>query len=559
MATRTGAEALVETLDAHGVDHVFGVCGDTSVGLYRALSELDHGVDHVLARDERAASFMADAYARLSGRAGVCEGPSGGGATYLLPGLAEANDSAVPVVGLNTNVPTRYRGRGVLTELPQGELFDPVTKWNAVADHPDLVPRLLRRAFRSATAGRPGATHLSLPMDALSGDTGERASAPENPTAYPAHRPPPEPDAVDRAAAVLADSERPAAVVGGGVHASRAHGAVRELATRAGLPVAETLTAAGALGDSPYALGVVGENGGRPYAGEIVADADALFLFGTAVESVWTHKWSRPADGDARIVRVDVDAESIGRNYATEVAIPADLRATVRALADRLDDPDPKWDADELAARRDDWLAGYEPAMAADDVPLRPERIVADTAAVLETDAVLVSDPGTTCPYFASLYPFAEPGRHWVTPRAHGALGYAIPGVAGAHHARPGAQVVGFTGDGSFGTSAGDLETLARRDLPVTVVVIRNDAFSWIEAGQRNHAEFSFGVDFGGVDYAAVAEEFGLSGYRVEAADGYAAALRGAVADDGPSLIDVPCRPLPGLDDAPVDWLEPDE
>jgi acetolactate synthase-1/2/3 large subunit len=249
----------------------------------------------------------------------------------------------------------------------------------------------------------------------------------------------------------------------------------------------------------------------------------------------------------------------IGKNYETDVAVAGDLRVALAGLLDRLDGSLGAWDVDDLRRREAAWREPYAARLDADDFPLRPERIVADTNAILDADAVLVSDPGTACPYFASLYEFTDPGRHWITPRAHGALGYAVPGVVGAHYARPAATIVGFTGDGSLGTCLGSLETLARLDLPVTVVVVNNDSFSWIEAGQRNFADFSFGVDFGSADYAAIAEELGLAGFRVDSAAGYGEALAEAVAHDGPALVDVPTTPLPAIDDVPVDWLEPGE
>ncbi len=556
-----GATQLVASLEAHDVEYVFGVCGDTSVGLYRTLAEADTPVTHVLARDERSASFMADAYARLSGRPGVCEGPSGGGATYLVPGLAEANDSCVPVVGLNTTTPVRYRGRGVLTELDQTGLFGTVTKWNASADHPDQVPRLVREAFRQATAGRPGATHLSLPMDTLAGESDGEAYAPERTRRCPADRPRPDPDRLDRAAALLRSAAAPLVVAGGGVHTSRAWSQLREFAETAGVPVAGTLTSAGCLGDSPYWAGVLGENGGRAYANDLRDGADLLVLAGTAVESVWTEKWSRPPDRAVDIVHIDIAAESVGKNYETDVAVPADLRVALSALTERVRAGGPREcvDAASLRARHEAWIEPYAARFGADDFPLRPERLVAGAQDVLEDGAVIVSDPGTSCPYFAALYEFTEPGRHWVTPRAHGALGYALPGIVGAHYARPDAQVVGFTGDGSLGTCLGELETLARLELPVTLVVVNNGSFSWIEAGQRNFADFAFGVEFGSADYAAVAEQLGVAGFRVSAADEYETALATAVETDGPALVDVPTAPLPDIEDVPVDWLEPGE
>jgi len=553
-----GSQALLRGLEAHDVEYVFGVCGDTSIGFYQVFEEADTDITHLLARDERSTAYMADAYARLSNKPGVCEGPSGGGATYLLPGLAEAEDSCIPVVGLNTTIPVQYRGQGVLTELDQEGLFETVTKWNTSVDHSEQVPTKIRQAFREATAGRPGATHLSVPMDALDGPCEGDPYAAERTTTYPALRQAPPEGAVADAAWVISESERPMIVAGGGVHSSGAWEELRELAETVGMPVAQTLTSVGCIGDSSYSVGVVGENGSREYANEMLREADTLVLLGTAVESVWTEKWSQPADGEKRIIHADISPESIGKNYYTEVPVPGDLKAILWALLDHVS-ADEKWAAAEIRQRHEEWIEPYIAAEDSEEFPIRPERMVADTGAVLKDDAVIISDPGTSCPYFAALYEFVEPGRYWVTPRAHGALGYTIPGVVGAACACPNQQVVGFTGDGSVGTSMGELETLARYDVDATIVIINNKSFSWIEAGQRSFAEFSFGVDFGGVDFANVAEDCGLNGYCVEAADEFRPKLAEAVESDGPAVIDLPTKPLPDIENVPVDWLEPDE
>ena len=486
-----GSRALLRGLEAHDVEYVFGVCGDTSIGL-------------------------------------------------------------------NTTVPVRHRGRGVLIELDQERLFEPVRKWNGSADRPEQVPGKLRTAFREATAGRPGAAHLSLPMDSLDGRCEADPYAPERTRTYPADRQARPDDAVEETVRVIEGSDRPVIVAGDGVHSSRAWPELRDLAETVGIPVATTLAGVGCIGDSPYSVGVVGENGSREYANEMLREADTLLLLGTAVESVWTEKWTQPEDGEKRIVHVDVSPESIGRNYDTEVAVPGDLRTTLDALLDRVSAAE-KWDPEAIRGRHEAWVEPYAAAEDAEAFPVRPERMVADPRAVLADDAVVVSDPGTSCPYVAALYEFVEPGRHWVTPRAHGALGYAIPGVVDADCARPDAQVVGFTGDGSVGTSMGELETLVRYDVDATVVVVNNGSFSWIEAGQRSFADFSFGVDFEGVDYAGIAADVGPDGYRVEAADEFRPKLAETVGSEGPAPVDLPTVPLPEIDDVPVDWLEPDE
>ncbi len=161
----TGAEAMVRMLQAYGVEHMFGLCGDTTLPFYDALARLDHGIKHILTRDERHAGYMADGYARVTGKPGICEGPSGGGATYILPGVVEANESSTPILAITTDVSTTSRGRYPLTELDQVALFRPLTKWNTSLDDATRLPAMMRSAFRAMSTGRPGAVHLALPFD----------------------------------------------------------------------------------------------------------------------------------------------------------------------------------------------------------------------------------------------------------------------------------------------------------------------------------------------------------------------------------------------------------
>ncbi|MFQ6711307.1 thiamine pyrophosphate-binding protein, partial [Bordetella pertussis] len=165
MTQLNGAEAMVRMLQLNGVKHIFGLCGDTSLPFCDALQRLDHGMEHILTRDERSAAYMADAYARVTGKVGVCEGPSGGGATYLLPGLVEANESSVAVLGITSDVSVGSRGKYPLTELDQEALYRPLTKWNTTIDRADQIPGAVRAAFRAMTTGRPGTAHLCLPYD----------------------------------------------------------------------------------------------------------------------------------------------------------------------------------------------------------------------------------------------------------------------------------------------------------------------------------------------------------------------------------------------------------
>ena len=173
MNALSGAEAFVPMLQLHGVRHIFGLCGDTSLPFYDALFRLDHGITHILTRDERSAAYMADGYARVTGRVGVCEGPSGGGATYILPGIVEANESSIPILAVTTDISVAGRGRYTLTELDQEALFRPLTKWNRVIDRAEDIPKTIRAAVTQMTSGRPGAAHIGLPYDVQRGEVDE--------------------------------------------------------------------------------------------------------------------------------------------------------------------------------------------------------------------------------------------------------------------------------------------------------------------------------------------------------------------------------------------------
>ena len=271
------AEAIVRMLVETGVRHIFGLPGDTSMDFYDALYRHRDVLTHVLTRDERSAAFMADAYARVSGRLGVVESPSGGGATYVLPGIAEAHGSSYPLLSLTTDVPIAEEGRGVLTELDQESLFRPVTKWATRIKTSSSAPEVLRRALRMATSGRPGAVSVVMPADVLRGPVDEETvyGLPEA-LEVPSQRTRPDPEAITRAADLIAQARRPVIVAGGGVRISGAWDELTALAEACNIPVGTSINGKGSVPEtSPISLGVVGGNGARPYANEILAEADA--------------------------------------------------------------------------------------------------------------------------------------------------------------------------------------------------------------------------------------------------------------------------------------------
>jgi acetolactate synthase-1/2/3 large subunit len=557
-AVLTGAEAVVEMLKAHGVDILFGLCGDTSLPLYDALARLPHGMRHVLARDERSAAYMADGYARVSGKVGICEGPSGGGVTYVLPGLAEANESSVPVLCINTDISVSSRGRFTLTALDQGALMRPVTKWNAVLDRAQDIPRLLRAAFSQMTTGRPGAVHIALPFDVQNGSV-DRAEvwADASRGRYPAGRVAPDRFFVEQAATLLRGASCPLFICGGGVVIAGAEGELLELALRLSAPVATTISGKGSISEEhPLAVGVVGSNGGTPETRAVVDQADLIVFVGCRAGSVTTERWRHPAPGKAKVIHLDVDPAVLGANYPVDVPLVGDAKLALAALNETLASLNRPLQASTVQQAKERKFEKFQALAQSEDKPIKPERLVAEVIKTLDPDAVIVVDAGTPCPYFSAYYPARRTGRRFFSNRAHGALGYSLSAAIGAHFARPDVKCVAVMGDGSFGFTCGELETLVRYRLPISLIVISNGTYGWIKAGQKSgYGARYFAVDFDTTDHAAVASAYGVKSWRVTEPGELGKALKEALAHPGPSLVDVICQPLQEARAPVSEWI----
>lgn len=550
-------------LQAHGVEIIFGLCGDTSLPLYDALARLDHGITHVLTRDERSAAYMADAYARVTGKVGVCEGPSGGGATYILPGVVEANESSIPILAITSDISVTSRGRFTLTELDQKALFAPLTKWNAVIDRAEDIPRTLRAAFSAMTSGTPGAAHIGLPFDVQRDpvDEGDLWTD-ETLGQYPSRPVAPDAAVIDQAAAIIKQADAPLFICGGGVLIAGAEDELRILAERIGAPVATTISGQGSISDShPLAVGVVGSNGGVAETREIVDAADLIIFVGCRAGSVTTERWRHPEPGATKVIHLDTNPAVMDATYQTDCALIGDAKLALAALEksfarDDYATPERALNADFIASRKKAKFDAFRALAEANETPIRPERIVADLQATLPDDAIVIADPGTPCPYFSAFYEFNRSGRHFISNRAHGALGYALPAAAGAHYGQPDAKIVAIMGDGAFGFCVGELETMVRLNIPATFVVVSNAVFGWIKAGQKTgYDERYFSVDFTRTDHAKVAEAYGVKSWRVSDPAELRSALAQAIAHDGPTLVDIIAQPLQDANAPVSEWV----
>lgn len=551
MTAITGAEAAVRMLQQHGVRHIFGLCGDTSLPFYDALARLDHGMEHILTRDERSAGYMADAYARVTGKVGVCEGPSGGGATYILPGVVEANESSIALLAITSDVPVTARGRYPLTALDQKALFAPLTKWNTVLDEVGQIPLAFRTAFRAATTGRPGATHIGLPYD-LQKQSLDPADiwADARHGSFPAYRTAPDPDLISACAEVILAARRPAFICGGGVIISGASAELLALAELLQASVASTVSGHGVIADDhPLAVGVVGANGGTDETRDAILAADLVIFLGCRAGSTTTEHGTTPARG-VPIVHIDIDPMVVGANYRVEAGMVGDARLCLSALTREIEHrlAGARRDSDvaqHLAMLRATKRARFDALATSTDTPIRPERVLAALRRALPRDGIIVADPGTPCPYFSGFFDFNVTGRRFITNRAHGALGFSLPAAVGAAYGAPSAKVVAVMGDGSFGFAVGELETVVRKQLPITFIVFSNASYGWIKASQKSGYDARyFSVDFTRSDHAKIAAAYGLKTWTVADPAQLDGVLHAAVAHDGPTLVDVIAQPL---------------
>ncbi len=553
----TGAEGLVKLLDQHEVKYIFGLCGDTSLPFYDALYRLNHSIKHVLTRDERSASYMADAYARVTGKVGVCEGPSGGGATYIIPGVVEANESSISVISITSDVPTTSIGHFPLTELNQKELFKPLTKWNEILNNPKKLGENIRKAFKMSTSGRPGACHLSFPFDVQTAEiSDEDIWVNKKYCKFPSDPIKPDPKKIDLIAKEISKAKNPIIICGGALKNSFAEKELKKLVEKLNIVLATSVTGKGTLEDvHPNSLGVVGSNGGSLYTREVLQRSDLVIFIGCRAGSVTTEKWQYPSS-KSKIIHIDIDPQVIGANYKTHISLVADAKKSLIELNKKIKKNNFNGNKIVKETKRKKFTE-FNKLCKEKKGLIKPERIVKEINNAMPDDAYIVVDPGTPCPYFSAYYNFKKSGRYFVTNRAHGALGYALPASIGVQIGRPKNKVVSVMGDGSFGFAVGELETAKRLSLPIIFVVISNSVYGWIKAGQKSSFNKRYySVDFSRTDHARVAASYGIKTWTVKKPNELKKIISEAIKyKRGPCLIDIISQPLEEAKAPVSEWI----
>ena len=534
----TGAVAFAEMAEGYGVTAVFFV----PTFALSALAELNRrSIKAISAHGEKAAAYMADGYARVTWRPGICMAQAVGGA-LLAAGLKDAYMASVPVIAITGGPEPATRGRRVYQQVDDYRAFGPVTKWQAQVDTVGRMPELLRQAFRTATSGAPAPVHLEFNgalglLVEQEGDLDPFVEA--NFGATPAFRPVADEAQLKAALRELSTATRPVIVAGQGVMSSGAEAELRALAETLDIPVVTSLNAKAALPDAhELAIGVTGVYS-RSSANRTVGRADLVFFVGTSANSMTTTNWLLPCVG-TKVVQLDIAGEQIGRHFPTAVGLQGDAKASLRRLVDLATPRKNKAWVDEVKGLAAEWCAEVREMVESDASPIRPERICAEIGKALPDDGAVVVDTLQASIWAGSMIALKGPNQRFV--RCAGSLGWGLPASIGAKAALGDRAVICFTGDGGIYYHLSELETAARYGLNVIVVVNNNGAY----AGEEEYWGPAFGDQpsdahwkFGTINFAKIAEAMGCVGIRVEEAAGIAPALQQALASNRPVLIDV--------------------
>jgi acetolactate synthase I/II/III large subunit len=552
----TGAEWLARSVAANGTTHVFFI----DAVIRRTLIELGAlGVRRVLGHTEKAVAYMADGYARVAGRPGLCFAQSVGAAN-LASGLQDAWLGRSPVIAITGRKASAHQHRNAYQEIAHCPLFSAVTKFSAAVDSAADLPRLLRHAWRAAMTGTPRPVHLDL--NGLQGEIVETGTLNERGEYDPAfqlrmppHRPLAAQDEIERAAVALRGASRVAIVAGAGASASQAGAELLALAEALSAPIATSLGARGIVPTRHrLSIGCAGSYGAPP-ANQIVHDAELVLFVGCHTGDQVTHTWRIPRLSTP-CIQIDIDPLELGRSYPNTLGVAGDPKETLTKLAAALGRPrrDTAF-ADRAGAIVAAWRESRASLLSNNAVPIFPDRLCAEITQALPEDGILVADTGYSGIWSSTLIELNGTSQTYL--RAAGSLGWAFPAALGAKCAAPERKVICWSGDGAVYYHLSELETARRRGIAVVLVINNNSGFGqgWpnIQRMQGNKpgnvAEL---VRFGPTNFADLAFVFGLRGIRVEQPAQIAPALREALASDETVVVDVAtdidCR-------APEPWV----
>jgi len=539
----TGAQFLAETLKAYGITHVFYV----EAILRRTLIAMEKlGIKRVVTHGEKAAAYMADGYARAKRGPAVCMAQSVG-AGNLAAGLQDAFLSHSPVLAITGQKQPVARYRNAYQEVFHHPYYVPVTKYNVEVNVPEQMPCLLRQAFREATTGAPGPVHLDV--YGILGDEIEQAHIASNVfdeplfRRYPAFRPAPDPEHIEKAAELLQAAERPVIIAGNGAAISDAGKEIQILAERLAIPIATSVSGNGLIpANHSLNLGPVGTYS-RWCANQCVAEADVILFVGSGAGDQITNNWTLVGPA-TKVIQIDIDPVEMGRNYSNDCSLLGDAKVAIDQLTQATETRKEHTDWSRRARHLvQTWREEVEPLLLSDDLPIRPERLCREISLSLPEDSILVSCTGNSAIWSGTMIELNKPNQRYIRA-AGGSLGWALPASLGAKCACPDKPVICFTGDGGFYYHLAELETAARWGIPTVVVVNNNGGYGQCLRGIRNaygdmdgHKEDLY--SFNDVNLAALAREMGCEGIRVEEPGRIGPTLTEAIGMNRPVLVEI--------------------
>jgi acetolactate synthase I/II/III large subunit len=544
-----GAEILVRYLEGEGVKYVFGLPGGHLLTFYDAVHK--SGITSILAKHEGGASYMAAGHALVGGGLGVCCGTVGPGTTNLVSGVAAAYMASLPMLVLTAQVGTSSIGKGALQEaagegrtFSQTQLLSAVTKYSTMVTHAGKLPEALRRALRIAMSGRPGPVHLDLPADAQRGQAEDEVLSPAR------YRPSlptlPLDDDLERAAGLLLASKKPGILVGAGGRKGQGPALVLRLAEALACPVATTLPGKGAIPeDHVLALGCIGLYGTRAANSYMRSGLDVLLVVGSSLHEFTTHVWDPALRPSVGLIQIDIDAEEIGKNYPVDVGLLGEAERVLEALvrrveARRTEGRTPAVDFADLKAKTEYFR---EPAMTSTEVPLKPQRVMAELAEVLPPDALVFTDIGNTVTWVERCLPVRRPDTT-MSLSGLAAMGSGVAACIGGKLAAPDRPTMVVCGDGDFQMHGMEVMTAVSHDIPVVWLILENDRLAMVHDVQTMTYQGRYaGSEFKTPDFFKMAEAFGAAAFRPEKPGEVASAMRDAFAAERPAIVTVRVDP----------------
>ncbi len=525
----SGAEILIKSLEAEGVEVIFGYPGGQALPIYDAL--YDSGIKHILTRHEQGAAHAADGYARATGRTGVCLATSGPGATNLVTGIANAYMDSVPLVAITGQVPQSLLGKDSFQEADIMGITMPITKHSFLVEDPAEISQVVKEAFYIAASGRPGPVLIDLPKDV---STVKAEYSKPDKICLPGYEPVLDGDRrqVKKAAEAIAQSERPLIYAGGGVVTSGAHEELLQLAELIVAPVATTLMGIGGFpGNHPLSLGMLGMHGTK-YANFAVCECDLLIAVGARFDDRVTGKLETFAPG-AKIVHIDIDPAEIGKNIQVDIPIVGDVKRVIKQLTEILS-PDLReaW-RDKITAWKKEYPLSY-----CKKGGLKPQYIISEIYRQTKGRARVTTEVGQHQMWAAQYYTFTRP-RSFISSGGLGTMGYGLPAAVGVQVGCPEDVVFDIAGDGSIQMNIQELVTAVNYNLPINIAIINNGYLGMVRQWQELFYNRRYSQsELINPDFVKLAEAYGAEGIRVTTRDGVAPAIERAIRSGKPVMID---------------------